>query len=172
VRNDLMTVLALAKDLACISGAGAAGEPVGILNTTGVGSITYSAAATWAKVVENETTLFAANVHGTPAFVSSFATQGKWKTAAKVTAQPIYLIESGSANGYKFAATSQMPSGDKSIFGVFSDLIVADWDGIDIVVDPYSLSLGNQVRIVVNLMTDVGIRNPVSFVVSTDSAAQ
>lgn len=172
VRNDLMTVLALAKDLAAIGGTGAAGEPIGILNTTGVGSITYSAAATWAKVVENETTLYGANVNGTPAFVSSFATQGKWKTAPKVSAQAIFLIEGGSANGYKFAATTQMPSGDKSIFGVFSDLIIADWDGIDIVVDPYSLSLGNQVRIVVNLMTDVGVRNPVSFVVSTDSAAQ
>lgn len=172
VRNDLMTVLALAKDLAAIGGTGAAGEPLGILNTSGVGSITYGAATTWAKIVENETTLYGANVNGTPAFVSSFATQGKWKTAPKVSAQAIFLIEGGMANGYKFAATTQMPSGDKSIFGVFSDLIIADWDGIDITIDPYSLSLGNQVRIVVNLMTDVGVRNPVSFVVSTDSAAQ
>jgi len=172
VRMDLMEVLAVAKDLACINGSGAAGQPLGIMQTTGIGSITYGAAADWAKVVENETTLFAANVRGVPAFVSSYATQGKWKTKSRDTGSGVFLINDGLANGYRFAPTTQMPSGDKTIFGVFSDLIVADWDGIDVVVDPYSLATSNQVRVVINLMTDVGIRHPVSFVVSTDSGAQ
>jgi len=174
VRGDLMAVLAIAKDLAAINGAGGA-EPVGILNTTGVGTITYSGAATWAKVVESETTLATANAHrGNIAWLSSPATRGKWKTVPKVTAQPIYLIEGGLANGYRFEATTQMPTSptaNQTILGNWSDLILADWAGIDITVDPYSLSTSGQVRIVVNLLCDIGVRNPLSFVVSTDTAA-
>jgi len=175
VRQDLMAVLALEKDRAVINGLGNAGEPLGILNTTGVGSITYSAAPTWAKVVENETTLFAANVPlVNVAFLTSGATRGKWKSTVKVSgAAAGFLCEPNNvANNYPLIATTQMPSGDKTIFGNWSDLILADWDGLDVVVDPYSLSLSNQARIVINMHTDNGVRHPTSFVVSTDSAAQ
>ena len=51
VREDLMRVLALEKDRVAITGLGAAGEPRGIMNTTGVGSVTFGAAPTWAKGV-------------------------------------------------------------------------------------------------------------------------
>jgi hypothetical protein len=77
----------------------------------------------------------------------------------------------GLVNGYPAYATKQVPS-DKVIFANWNDLIVADWAGIDIVVDPYSLSLNGQVRVVVTILTDVGVRHPVSFCVSTDSGAQ
>lgn len=174
VRNDLMTVLAIKLDLAAINGSGVGGQPLGILNTTGVSSITYGAAPTWAKVVENETTLGTANALGlgVPAFLSSYAVQGDWKTTQKATNYPEYLLQDGLANGYRFAATTQMPSGDKTIFGAFRELILASWDGIDVVVNPYTDDVSQQVRVVIHMLVDQGIRHPVAFVVSTDSAAQ
>jgi HK97 family phage major capsid protein/HK97 family phage prohead protease len=174
VRNDLMKVIALKKDLACINGLGAAGEPLGILNATGVGTVTFGAAATWAKVVEFETTTATANaLAGSVHYLTSPATRGKWKTAAKVSGQAIFLWEDFNlVNGYTSEATTQMPSGDKVIFGNFADFIVADWEGLDVVVDPYTLSLAGQVSIVLTTHTDNGIRHAASFTVSTDSGAQ
>lgn len=174
VRNDLMTVLALEKDRACINGLGAAGEPLGILNATGVGTVTFGAAATWAKVVEFETTTATANaLAGSVHYLTTPATKGKWKTAVKVSGQAIFLWENGDmVNGYSAAATNQFPSGDKVIFGNFADFIVADWEGLDVVVDPYTLAANGQIRIIITTHTDNGIRHAASFTISTDSGAQ
>jgi HK97 family phage major capsid protein/HK97 family phage prohead protease len=174
VRGDLTQVIALKKDAACINGLGAAGEPLGILNATGVGTVTFGAAATWAKVVEFETTTATANaLAGSVHYLTSPATKGKWKTAAKVSGQAIFLWEDfDMVNGYSAAATTQMPSGDKVIFGNFADFIIADWEGLDVVVDPYTLSLAGQISLVLTTHTDNGIRHAASFTVSTDSGAQ
>lgn len=172
IREDIMRVLAIAKDLAAIAGTGASGQPVGVINTTSVGAVTYGAAATWAKVVESETTLAVANADaGSVGWLTTPAVRGKWKTAVKESGQAVYLWENGGANGYSAGVTNQVPS-DKTIFGNWSDLILAEWAGIDVVVDPYSLKKQGQIEITVTLWTDNGVRHPASFVVSADSAAQ
>ena len=178
VRMDLMTVIAIAKDLGALSGIGANGQPLGILNTSGIGSVTFGGVSTFAKAVEFETTTATANaLLGNIAYVTTPATRGKWKGIQKATNYPVYIWDnpmpdgSGTVNGYKAYATKQVPS-DKVIFGNWNDLILADWAGIDITVDPYSLSTSGQVRIVIMLLTDTAIRHAASFTVSSDSGAQ
>jgi HK97 family phage major capsid protein len=176
VRNDLTTVLAIAKDKAAIQGLGAAGEPVGILNTTGVNSITFSGAPTWAKIVdfEKETDLDNA-LMGTIGYLSTPTTKAKWKTTVKASSTAVFLLDGDTVNGYKFASTNQFPTSgtlNQVIFGNWADLILADWDGIDVVVDPYSNADTNIVRIVITIMTDIGVRHAVSFCISSDSGAQ
>lgn len=172
VRNDLMTVLALEKDRAAINGLGAAGEPLGLLNTTGINTVTFSAAPTWAKVVQFETEVATDNAdYGTMALLTTPAVRGKFKTTAKVSGQAIFLWENGQVNGYRAEVTNQVPS-DKVIFANWSNLLLADWDGMDVVVDPYTLASTGQVKITIQLLTDVAVRHPVSFCVSTDSGAQ
>jgi HK97 family phage major capsid protein len=176
VRNDITTVLAIAKDKAAIQGAGAAGEPVGILNTTGVNSVTFGAAPTWAKIVdfEKETDIDNA-LEGTIGYLSTPTTRAKWKTTVKASSTAVFLLEGNMVNGYKFASTNQFPTSgtlNQVIFGNWADLILADWDGIDVVVDPYSLADTNTVRIIITIMTDVGVRHAVSFCISSDSGAQ
>lgn len=177
VRGDLMRVLAIEKDRAAINGLGANGEPLGILNTTGIGGVTFGAAATWAKVVEFETDVADQNADvGTMAYLTTPAVRGKWKTTVKVTNQAVFLWENGDAefgmvNGYRAGVTKQVPS-DKVLFGNWADLILADWAGIDVVVDPYSLATQGQVQIVITLWTDIGVRHAVSFSASSDSGAQ
>lgn len=178
VREDLMLVLAIAKDLAAINGAGNNGQPLGIINTTGIKTVTFGAAATWAKAVSFETQIANANAdRGQMAFLTTPATRGAWKTAPKAAGYPIYLWENssvpgeGTVNGYRACATVQVPS-DKVVFGNWNDLILADWAGVDVVVDPYSAKKTGQIEVTINLWTDVGVRHPVSFCVSTDSGAQ
>ena len=172
IREDLMRVLAIEKDRAAINGLGAAGEPMGILNTTGIGSVTFSAAATWAKVISFETAVANANADiGRMAYLTTPTTRGVWKGAVKVTNQASFLWQDNEVNGYPAAATKQVPS-DKVIFGNFNDLIIAEWAGLDVVVDPYSLKKSGQVEITTTLWTDIGVRHAGSFAVSTDSGAQ
>jgi HK97 family phage major capsid protein len=173
VRSDIMAVLAIEKDRAAINGLGASGEPLGLLNTTGINSVTFGAAATWAKVIDFEQQVESANaLMGNCAYLTTPATKAKWKGATKVTNQAVFLWESGNqVNGYNAIASKQVPS-DKVIFGNWNDLIIADWDGIDVVVDPYTLAKTSQIQITITLMSDLCIRHAVSFTVSTDSGAQ
>lgn len=171
VRQDLMMVLAIAKDLAAIAGGGV-DRPLGILNTTGIGSVTFGAAPTWAKVVEFETTTETANaLMGNLAWLTSPAVRGKWKTTSKVANTAEFLLAGDLANGYRFNATNQVASG-KVIFGNWSDLILADWDGLDVTIDPYTNATTGISRTIMFLLTDSIVRQPASFTVSTDSGAQ
>ena len=196
VRDDLAQTAARALDLAVFEGSGAAGQPRGIIATTGVNTVTFGGAATWAKVVEFETVIAQDNAdYGALAYVTTPAVRGKWKTAPKITgagnagagflwqdqafipvlpgagaAATVATSPEGIVNGYR-AIASTIITGDKVIFGNFNDVIVASWLPMEVIVDPYSLSLNHQVRVVVNLLADVGVRHPESFAVSTDTGA-
>ncbi len=179
VREDFARVLAIAIDLAGLAGTGAAGQPVGILNTAGIGSVTFGAAAAWAKILDFETQVSNANaLLGSLAYATSPSARAKLKAAAKIgTTYPVFIWEKGGApgegevNGYRAVATKQI-AGDKMIFGNWADMIIADWIGMDVVVDPYTLADKHQVKTTINMLADVGIRHVGSFCASTDSAAQ
>lgn len=180
VRMDIAKQLAIAKDLAAISGGanGAAGQPLGITQTTSVGSVTYGGSPTWAKIVENESTVAAANADaGSMAFLISPSTRGKWKTTVKVSSQAFFLMEpDGSVNGYRAGVSQQMAASGganhKSIFGDWSQLILASWAGLDITVDPYSLSSTASIALTAIEWCDIAVRQPTAFVVSSDAANQ
>lgn len=185
VREDFARVLAIAIDLAGLAGTGNGGQPLGVLNTPGVGSETFGAAATWAKILDFETQVANANaLLGSLAYVSTPNARAKLKAAPKVTGAtpyPIFIWEragggtklpgEGEINGYRAVATKQL-AGDKMIYGNWNDLIVADWIGMDVVVDPYTKADTHQVKTTINMLADVGVRHVGSFTVSTDSAAQ
>jgi HK97 family phage major capsid protein len=174
VRNELMTRLAIAKDSAALHGAGGA-EPIGLAVTSGINAtVTYGGAATWADVVEHETGIAVDNADiGSMAFILSAATVGKWKTILRDSvAGAGYLIGDGmTSNGYSVFRTNQV-EGNLSFFGVFNQLVMASWAGLEVVVDPYTLAGDGQVKITVNELCDIAVRQPLAFNVSTDSAAQ
>lgn len=175
IRDDLMKVLAIEKDRAALHGSGGS-QPIGVQNTSGINAtVTYGGAATWADVVEHETGIAVDNADiGAMAFVLSAATVGKWKTILKDSvAGADYLINSlnGTANGYSVLRTNQV-SGNVSFFGVWSQLVMASWAGVEVIVDPYALKKSGQVEITVNELCDLAVRQPLAFNVSTDSAAQ
>jgi len=173
VREDFARILAIAIDAAALNGSGSSNQPTGVLNTSSIGSVTFGAAATWAKMIDFETQVANANaLNGNPAYVISPNTRAKLKAAAKIgSTYPTFIYEDGNINGYKTATTLQCSS-DKVYFGNWNDLIIADWVGMDVVVDPYSLADQYQIKITVNMLADIGVRHAGSFCVSTDSGAQ
>lgn len=176
VRSDLMSVLALAKDLAALNGSGAGGEPLGIINTTGVNTVTFSGAPTFAKMVEFQTAVAEDNADiGSMAYLTTAPTAGKLKTTSKDTGSGQFLwngrLDGGEVDGYTARVSQQMP-GNKVLFGAFGNAIMGDWDGMDITVDPFTLARTGQIAITVHLMTDFAVRHAESFCVSTDAGNQ
>lgn len=170
VRDDLTQALALAIDKGALEGTGSSGQPTGILNTSGVNTVTAFAAAvpTFAEMVSLETAVAADNaLLGNLAYITDAATAGGLKTKAKDAGSGMFVLEGGEANGYS-VITSQQATAGNVYFGNFADCLIGMWGGLDITVDPYTSSNTGTVRIVALQSVDVGVRHAVSFAYGND----
>jgi len=173
VRDDLVAAQAVELDRVYLNGSGTSGEPIGIFNTAGVGTVTYSAAVTLAKLLTQESDIAVANADiGAMAWLFSPPARAKLKAAVAFinTASPLW-DSNNMVIGYPATVSNNLP-GNKSVIGVWSDFIAARWAGLDIVVDPYSLKKSEQIEVTMHQWVDCGIRHPTAFEISTDSAAQ
>ena len=182
-RNDIERAIRLAVELAAINGAGTGNVPEGILETTGIGSVaggTNGAAPDWADIVNLEKEVAVDNADlGSLAYLTNPKVRAKLKTVAVGTDQRMVWGNDNMLNGYKVGVTTQVPSDlDKGtstgvcsaiIFGNFSDLMIANWAGLDVVVDPYTSAKNGFVDLVINSWWDVGIRNAASFAAMADA---
>jgi HK97 family phage major capsid protein len=174
VRDDLALSLALAVDLAALQGSGASGQPTGIKNTSGINTVDFGTSPvlvpSYAKVVDMETAVAEDNaLVGNLAYILPAAMYGGLKTTEKATNTAQFVVEpGGTINGYRAIVSNQCTAGDM-FFGNFSDLLVGMWGaGVDITVDPFSLSTTGSVRIVAFQTIDVAVRNAVSFCLGND----
>jgi hypothetical protein len=143
--------------------------------TTGIGAVTFGGAATWAKLLEFEQAVANANaLVGTPAYVTTPNVRAKLRQKVKVPEStfPVFCwSDDNRIAGYRTAVTKQV-LGDKVLFGNWADLVIADWIGMDVVVDPYTLADQHKIKVTINMLADVAVRHVGSFAVSSDSGAQ
>ena len=173
-RQNMLTVMAVGLDAAIIDGTGADGQPLGIMRTSGINTVTFGAAPTWAKILSFETELATDNVRlDGVGWLCSPATRAKWKQVVRFTstASPLW-DDNNRVNGYPAFASNQLPSGDKCIFAKWSDVYVGQWGAPSIILDPYTKATTGLVRIIIQQWADVALAHAESAVVSTDSAAQ
>jgi HK97 family phage major capsid protein len=188
VQNDIAASLATAIDLAALHGGGSE-EPTGIAGTASIGGVaggTNGAAPTYAHILELEQDVAVANADiGSLGYLTNPKVRYKLKqtyTNATYGDKPIWMGGAngmGEVNGYKAGCTNQVKStltkGTSSgvcsaiFFGNWADLILASWGGLDLIVDPYSLSNYGILRIVGLQAVDVGVRHPGSFSVMLDA---
>jgi HK97 family phage major capsid protein/HK97 family phage prohead protease len=164
VRNDLARVIALKIDAAGLYGTGSSSEPLGLKNTTGIGTEDFAAdAPTFAEVVALESDLATANaLLGSPVYLMNAAMRGNLKTTKKDAGSGIFIMEGTEVNGYRGVLSNQVASGDLW-FGNFADLIIGYFSGLDIMVDPYTHSTSGTVRVVAMQDCDIAVRHPESF---------
>lgn len=177
VREDLVTSQALALQDAIIHGAIGGNNPVGILNTSGIGSVaidTNGGALTFAKAIALETGIATSNaLQGTLQYLTNSKVWGASKSIEKATNTAQFILENGLLNGYPVKVTNAVPStlskGSSGavcsalIFGNWADLMIGQWGGLIITVNPYSLDTSAQVRVVMNAFYDVKLRRAESF---------
>ncbi len=193
VREDLMAIGALGLDYAAINGTGTNNEPLGILNTTGIGAVvggTDGAAPTWDHIVELEAEVANSNADvGQLGYLTNSEVRKKLKKTTKVSGDagagfvwepdPASTDGGGYLNGYRAAVSNQVPSNlDKGasvgvcsaiIFGNFADLLIGEWGAMEVIVDPYSKKKQGMVELTLFFMVDVAIRHPQSFAAMKDA---
>lgn len=166
VRRDLVNAMAQAIDFAGYYGSGAGNQPRGIKNYTGINAVDFAAALpTFEELVAMESAIAADNADiGQMGYIGNAAFRGHCKTKAKFGAGTESTIwEPGNTiNGYNTEISNQIAAGDV-FFGNFADMMIGMWGGLDLTVDPYSLSKSGGLRIVVFQDVDFILRRVESF---------
>lgn len=186
VKSDLSLTVALAVDAAVINGTGSAGQPVGILQTSGIGDVaggTNGLAPAWSHIVALESEVAVDNAdQGRLAYLTNSKVRGKLKSVEKAAAAAGNFVWQDNAtplNGYAALVSNQVPwnlvkgsSGavcSAIIFGNWADLVVAMWGGLDLMVDPYTGSASGRVRVTAFQDMDCGLRHVESFAAMKDA---
>jgi HK97 family phage major capsid protein len=171
IRDDLAQALAVAIDKAGLEGTGASGQPTGILNTSGVNTVSAFAAAnpTFAEVVGLETAVAEDNaLLGSLSYIMPASMYGALKTVEKASNTAQFVVDpGGTMNGYRAIVSNQATAGNL-YFGNFNDLLIGMFGGLDIVVDPYTNSTSGTIRVVALQSVDAAVRRAVSFAYGND----
>ena len=160
LKRDIVSAIANKLEATILgSEAGDAKKPAGMLN----GVTADAANVTYKDIVKMEADLEAKNVRGDIKFIVSPSAKADLKTTDKGTDTGKYLMEGNEVNGYPVLSTSAV-AGKGVIFGNFADLVIGQWGGIDLTVDPYTQAANGKVRLVINAYFDAKPRRADAFV--------
>ena len=190
VRADLANVIGQTMQLAAFNGSGTPPEPWGILNTAGIGSVAGGAnglAPAYDHMVDLETAIGSANADiGTLGYVTNAKMRGKLRKTQQFSGtdgKPIWTNGRergiGEVLGYDAYVTNAVPSNlvkgasgavcSAMIFGNWADLVIGMWGGLDLMLDPYSLSLSGGKRVIALQDVDIAVRRVASFAAMKDA---
>lgn len=192
VRNDLAQILALGIDYAALFGTGTAGQPLGIANMTGVGSVaigTNGGSPTMANLLAMESKVATANaLMGRLGYLTNAKVRGTLKgtekSATGTTGNFIWTESEkqdgfGMVNGYRAGVSNQVPSNltkgtsngvcSAIFFANWADLLIGEWGVLDILVDKFTKGIQGGVRVIAHQDVDIAARHPESFCVIQDA---
>lgn len=166
--DEVGSVIAVEIDRAAVEGTGVGDEPTGILNQAGVGVVlggVNGAAPTQANIVDLESAVSVPNaLIGRLVYVTNADAVGKLKQTLLDAGSGRFLLEGNMTNDRQSLLMSahwthlsnsvpnDLTKGTGTnlsaiIFGNWSDLIIGEWDGLDLQVNPYNLDTTGQVPI-------------------------
>jgi HK97 family phage major capsid protein/HK97 family phage prohead protease len=166
VSADLAAVVALAADAAGLSGSGADGQPTGLDNVTGIGSVSGTSLG-FAGILEFQTDVATANVMPmrggyvtTPAVAALMIQRVKYSN----TASPLWdgNIWDGSMQGFPAMSSNQIATA-VMYFGDWSKMVLAEWGTLEIDTNPYAGFTQGIIGIRALYSLDVGVRYPAAF---------
>lgn len=176
-RNHLAAELAVALDLGIMKGAGAP-APVGITNTSNIHTKTSSSGdPTWADVLGVVAAVKHSNVPMTSlGWALNAYAEAKFKSITKVASDAgagFLMSDDGRLGGAVSAVTSQLagdpatsPATDgECVFGDWSQVLVALWSGVELLVNPYESTAYAKGNVSVRglMDADVLVKHPAAF---------
>ena len=186
VRNDLVVTAANALDTAVFTGTTApadADAPTGlyasIAASLAANDVDFGAAPTYAEIVNLEKLVADQNaLRGSLAYVTSPKGAFTAKTITLDSGSGRFLFEDGKINSYPSFITNNIAidlddptaggttSADTAYyFGNWNDLLIGNFGGLDVVIDPYTLATTGTIRMVVQMMVDINYRHLGSFAI-------
>lgn len=100
-----------------------------------------------------EATLESANFYGGYKYILSPTAKAFLRSTIKGTNATGMIMENNEIDGTPAFVTTNMITNDFAV-GDWSNVAIANWGGIDLTVDPYSLARSGQVRITINTYFD------------------
>jgi HK97 family phage major capsid protein len=177
--RDLGRATAAKIDAAIFAAATVTGAPVSLGATTGVSGFTESAYSSLASIMldfvtAEQTLAEAGGLEGNLAYVANPALMAQLKQSAQV-ANVDAGMQGSLINGYPTffsnGVTKDPGVSANFFFGDFSKMYMGMFGGLDIMVDPYSVAINGQTRLVLNQYMDWGFANPAGFVKATSLIA-
>lgn len=173
IRQQLFAGYDRAVTGAVVNGSGVAPEPCGVLNTTGIqlAAATTAGAPTRADLIELKKLIKTADAsRNSLAFLMSPELEAALQNTKVDAGSGIFLMnEDGSLAGYKAVSSTLVPEltgNSVLIFGDWSKVFLGEWGSLSVLSDPYSASLANSIRLVVNGHAGVAIAQPDAFAVN------
>lgn len=180
ITDLIVSAVSRGVDKAGFAGTGTDGQPLGLINTTGLKNITgiTKGAPTKKNIEDFISALDDENVDADKLrFLCPAAVKGclastldytPIKNADEIVAAASaarYLYEKGLCNDIPLTFSNLCPA-KKLILGDWSEMMICGWsDALSLTVDPYSLSTSGGVRVVVMKDVDILIRHPEAFAV-------
>lgn len=169
VMDDLARVLAIAIDTAAINGSGATGQPLGIIGTAGVGSVSGTTLGL-AGIVEFQTDVATANALAdgcayltTPAVAGLLMQRQRFAS----TDTPLWTgsVLDGQVSGYRATTSTSVPAATM-VFGDFAQVVIAEWGVMELEVNPYANFPAGIIGVRAWASVDIGIRQAGAFSVA------
>jgi HK97 family phage major capsid protein len=171
VRDNLAQALAAEIERVAFNGSGASGEPMGLLNTSGIGTFN-GASITYANILESQTDVLNASALGEesslgyvcrPAVASLLAQRQGFSTNAPLWTGP---LNAGQIVGAPAYSTMNLPAATL-VSGDFQKMLLAEWGaGITISVNPFANFQAGITGFQAALSMDVGLAWQSAFSVS------
>jgi HK97 family phage major capsid protein len=168
LRRELLRTAATIVDQAALNGSGGA-QPIGVLNSLGVGSQSGTALA-WAGVLHMKALAATANAQdGTIGFISTPGVREVLEGRERASGNGGFIWQDNAIAGCSAYATTDMPAATM-VSGPWSQVLFALWGGgITVELNPNDPTLfkSGVVQVAVVVSCDVGVLcDPVAFVKS------
>lgn len=172
VAGDLAKVIANAIDVAVIKGSGAGGQPTGIVNTAGIGSVSGTSLG-WAGVIEfmtdlaNGNALQDASKFGyvtTPAVAALLKQRQRFANTDSAVWEGNIL--EGNIGGFPAHTTTAMDAATM-LGGDWNQVVVGEWGVLEIVANPYAAFQTGIIGMRAMQSVDVGVRQAAAFSYAT-----
>ena len=181
VRERLNFAVMKLLDYGALQGDGLSGAVTGLFSVSGTNDITIGTdggALDWSLIVQFETETATDNaLMDSLGYLTTPGVAGALKTLKRDVAGNGFIWEgsntASTVNGYRAMRTTQMPStltkGSSSgtlhgmIFGNWAELLIGQWGGIDLLVNPYTKGKEALIEFIINAWFDVDVRHAASF---------
>ena len=167
IRGDLAKVIATKLDHTAIYGTGSSNQPLGIKDTTGVGTQTITTFGTFAEYIGMETDVAVANADVSNMFyLINASARGALKSTEVASSTGKFVFEDNEINGYTAIVSNQLANNDV-LFGDFSQFVIGMWSGLDLTVDPYVGATSGNVRVIALQDVDFAVKQAGAFCFGT-----
>lgn len=172
-------------DQRALNGDGVGDRPLGLRNFSGVNSVaiaTDGGPLTRDHLIDMETAIAEDNADlGVMGFLTTPGVRGHLKKEKVDAGSGEFVWPRGtdatSLEGYNALTSTNVPSNltkgvgtdlHAMFFGVWSNLLLGQWGGVDIIVNPYSRDTEGLIRLTFTMFYDINFRYPEAFSIIED----